>query len=298
MSHPALHEGELEIQRRLGVVEAGGRVAHGIHPFIPPVAERFLSARPFAVAAVVDEERRPWATLWSGRPGFIGIVDQSTVRVSGEVLDGLTAEKLKLPGNLGLLAIDLETRRRMRLNGRAARVDGGLEIQAKEVYANCPKYIQKRNLDESDAVTGPAEIRRGLGLDDELWERITTADTFFTATAHPERGADASHRGGRPGFVRRIDGSTLEFEDYSGNNLFNTLGNLVVNPKMGLLFVDFELGDTLHLTGRTTLLQQDAARPGRSGVSVRLEVEEWIEQRGLLPWRGALVEPSPFNPPH
>ena len=296
MSHPALHPGEIEMQRRRGVLEAGGRVAAMIRDTIPPVAARFVEQQPFAAAAVLDGEQRPWAALWPGRPGFLRVLDERTVGVPSASFDALTREKMA-PGSMGLLAIELSTRRRMRLNGRASPADEGLVIEADEVFSNCPKYIQKRDLEWQGAT--PTTPTRGLGLDDRQRQQIAAADTLFLATIHPERGADASHRGGEPGFVRWLDEKTLEFPDYAGNNLFNTLGNLVLEPRVGLLFVDFESGDLLQLTGTAAVIDEDpetSSHPGSAGTLVRIEIEEWLEQRRAMPWLGPLLEPSPFNP--
>jgi predicted pyridoxine 5'-phosphate oxidase superfamily flavin-nucleotide-binding protein len=118
---------------------------------------------------------------------------------------------------------------------------------------------------------------------------VAAADTFFIASFHPERGADASHRGGRPGFVRVRGQRTLEFDDYPGNNMFNTLGNLSGHPWAGLLFVDFERGDLVQMTGRARIL--DAPRPG-----VRIDITEVRETTGGSRMRWALVERWPALP--
>jgi hypothetical protein len=119
---------------------------------------------------------------------------------------------------------------------------------------------------------------------------IERADTFFIASWHGEGGADASHRGGRPGFVRVLDDRTLAFADYPGNNMFNTLGNLVGHPRIGLLFIDFERGDLVQLTGRARIQWEPQT-------TVRVELEEVRETPGGFPLRFSLLEPSPFNPP-
>jgi predicted pyridoxine 5'-phosphate oxidase superfamily flavin-nucleotide-binding protein len=119
---------------------------------------------------------------------------------------------------------------------------------------------------------------------------VAGADTFFIASWHPGGGADASHRGGRPGFVRVLDDTTLEFPDYPGNNMFNTLGNLVGHPRAGLLFVDFERGDLLQLTGRAQVLW-------KPDTAVRVAIEEVLETPRGGSLRFELVEPSPVNPP-
>ena len=120
-----------------------------------------------------------------------------------------------------------------------------IRLQVDESYPNCPKYIQKRqvtaNLVGTDQPT--LTVERGDALGPEQRAVITKADTLFVASVHPERGVDASHRGGNPGFVTIVDDRTLRIPDYKGNCMFNTFGNFVVNPRAGLIFVDFELHD-------------------------------------------------------
>src|SRR5262249_32200442 len=148
-----------------------------------------------------------------------------------------------------------ETRRRMRLNGRAeVREEGGFYIHAEQVYANCPKYIQARGWELAGVKQRRGEVRRSEVLDAEQKRLIEKADTFFIASRHPEKGADASHRGGNPGFVRVLDEKRLVWPDYSGNNMFQTLGNIVENPNAGLLFIDFHNGDVLQLSGKAEVI--------------------------------------------
>ncbi|MEO1087520.1 MAG: pyridoxamine 5'-phosphate oxidase family protein, partial [Acidobacteriota bacterium] len=270
-----------------------------IRPSMPPVARDFLARQPFAVAAVLDAEARPWATVWSGEPGFLHAVDDATLRVPTSALDDLTRARIEWPGPVGLLVLDPATRRRMRVNGRVSRLtaDGELVVRAEEVYSNCPKYIQKRRLERTDGPPGP--LAHGDRLDERQWRRIEDADTFFLATFNPQGNADASHRGGTPGFVKRRGPATFEFADYAGNNLFNSMGNLAVYPKIGVTFVDFERGDVLQLTGRSELIDRDPGSDdfaGSEGRIVRVEIEEWSEQGGAMPWRGEVLEASPFNP--
>lgn len=212
------HEGELEVQRRAGVAEEAARVERIIGGTIPPVAARFIEARTFVVASTIDRDGRVWAS-----PIFanVRVADARTLRIRTD-LDATT---------IGILAIDLATRRRMRVNGIAARDGDDLVITTREVYSNCPQYIHP--LPAKPDTSSP-----------EAW--VNSSDTFFLATAHPTRGADASHRGGEVHF----DGTRVVFPDYRGNNMFNSLGNLAVNPNCGLLFIDFDNGKSLQLTGR------------------------------------------------
>jgi hypothetical protein len=103
---------------------------------------------------------------------------------------------------------------------------------------------------------------RSSGLTDEQRRLISDADTFFIASAQPEGGADASHRGGNPSFVRFLGKNALEFLDYSGNTLVDTSGNIAENPSAGLLLLGFEGGGTLQLMAEARLVW-DARRAAR-----------------------------------
>jgi len=214
-----VHEGELSVQRRAGVAT---NAARNIGSTIPSVAAQFLEAQPLIVIGTVDRDARVWA---SPVDGAVRVVD-GTLRI-------VTDLHVDVP-HVGILAIDMRTRRRMRVNGTAARDGDELVVTPAEVYSNCPQYIH------------PRPVRPDTS---SMKSWIETSDTFFIATAHPQHGADASHRGGDPGFVT-FDGERIVFPDYRGNNMFNTLGNLAVNPNCGLLFLDPESGEMLQIAGR------------------------------------------------
>jgi predicted pyridoxine 5'-phosphate oxidase superfamily flavin-nucleotide-binding protein len=286
----AFHAGEVEVQARLRVRESAERVGRTFASEIPPAAEGLLASQRMAVAASLDEQDRPWASLLTGPAGFIRAADSRLLHLAVAPAPGdpLTANLQARP-ELGLLVIDPRTRRRLRFNGRGLLSPDGLFLLADQVYGNCTKYIQKRRLvGESDEK--PGEVLRSSSLDARTRTFVARADTFFVATWHPAGGADASHRGGRPGFVRVRDERTLEFPDYPGNNMFNTLGNLVGHPRAGLLFVDFERGDLLQLTGRAEIRWEPRT-------TVRVAVEDVLETPGGSSLRYELVEPSPANPP-
>jgi len=199
---------------------------------------------------------------------------------------------------VGLLAIDLVTRRRYRVNGFATVRSGGIDVAVVQAYGNCPKYIQRR---EPVSVVQPAPdlpVTHGTALSDAWRARIERADTFFLATAHPTAGADVSHRGGAPGFVRVLDERTLAWPDYQGNMMFMSLGNIAANPAAGILLVDFESGDVLQLTGEARIdwnPERAATLAGAERV-IELRVDEVIDAPGASPLRWRLVETSPFNP--
>ena len=221
------HAGELEMQRRAGAVDEARDVGRIIGNRVPTAAARFLERQRVAVAASLDRGGRVWASLLTGPPGFVTVVDDGLLHLAGRPADGdPLPDNLRSRPQLGLLVIDLATRQRMRFNGRALDAPEGIFLSVDQVYGNCPKYIQRRSLEaEPPAATGGPPIARDA-LDDRQQEWIAGADTFFIASAHPDGGADASHRGGFPGFVRVLGPERLAFDDYPGNGMFNTLGNL------------------------------------------------------------------------
>lgn len=295
------HEGELAVQARAGVQEMASRVGRSIGSTIPPAAQDFLGRQPMVIVGTVDRDGFPWATLATGKPGFMQASDERRVSIAAQSPAGdPMVENIGSNGQVGLIAIDPATRRRMRVNGRAeVGPDGTIVIQAQQVYANCPKYIQARAWGLSDR---SAPSARRVSDDAELnpvqqrW--IREADTFFIASNHERGGVDVSHRGGHPGFVQVLNKRVLMWPDYAGNMMFQTLGNLAVNPKAGLLFLDFNGGGTLQLTGRAAILWDAARRAGFPGAErvVEFHVERVVEtaQASSLRWR--FVDYSPFNP--
>jgi hypothetical protein len=293
------HAGEIEVQRRAGVREEAGRVGRMVSPTLTATAARLMAGHRLAVAASLDSDGRVWASLLTGPAGFLRPVDERLMLIESRPRpsDPL-ARNLELRSELGLLAIDPRTRRRMRFNGRALLDrERGIFLAVDQVYGNCQKYIQARHLEE---VAGPeaAPPERSSTLNDRQRALLAAADTLFIASHHPEGGPDASHRGGAPGFVSLLDERTLAFADYPGNNMYNTLGNLAAQPRAGLLFLDFESGDTLQLTGRARLdwdPERVAAFRGAQDVVVIFEADEVLEARGGGV-HGRLLEYSPVNP--
>ena len=311
------HAGEIEVQTRAGVRAMARRAGSSIHGTLNRAAAEFLAEQPMVIVGSADRAGRIWASALVGKPGFAHAIDEQTARIRslpapGDPLAAILAGAIPISGGtgdlparleLGVLVIDLETRDRMRLNGPAeVDGDGGLLVHAREVYFNCPKYIQAREVSGVDsAVTKPAKtdaVTRGEVLSPAQRAWIAAADTFFIASAAPGGGADASHRGGNPGFVRVRDAVTLEWPDYSGNTMFNTLGNITVNPNAGLLFLDFERGDTLQLTGQATILwepERSAPFPGGERV-VEFRVEQAIQIAHAVPLHFRFLQYSRFNP--
>lgn len=274
----------------MGVREEAEPLGRGFSPEIPPPVADLLRSQRVVVAATVDGDGRPWASLLTGPAGFVKAVDETLVHLAvGPRAGDPLAENLRSRPDLGLLIIDLATRQRIRVNGRGMVSPDGLFLLAERVYGNCRKYIQKRRI-LGARTTEPGRMGRSATLDPAVSAFIEASDTFFIATWHPAGGADASHRGGRPGFVRVLDGGTLEFPDYPGNNMFNTLGNLAGHPHVGLLFADFETGDLVQIAGGARILWT----PERA---VRVTVEDVVTRPAGCPLRFELIEPFVANPP-
>lgn len=295
------HAGELEVQARAGVRDTARRVAGVIRSTMPPTAQEFLRSQQMVVMSTVDSHGRVWASILTGKPGFIQAVDERTLRIDAEPVSGEPlSENLKTGDEIGVLVIELSTRRRMKVKGKAELLQKrGIYVHAERVYALCPKYIQARVV-----VADPAESRVGHRIQrlENLSEKqrnwIAKADTFFIASFHPETGADASHRGGYPGFVTVLNENKLVFPDYSGNNMFNTLGNISANPNAGLLFIDFERGNTLQFTGKAQVIWDNDRVAEFAGAErlVEFDVERGIEIAGAIPLRWEFLGYSPFNP--
>ena len=274
------HAGELAVQARAGVGGNGLAAGDMYRPAMPLGVQHFLSAQQLAVLSTQDADGRVWASMRSGPPGFLRALDPVTVEIGGySHPEDPLMENLAQPALAGMLVIQLAARQRIRLNGTArARPGGKIVLTTQQVYGNCPQYIQARAVIGDRAATA-ASAQVGSRLD-ARWRRwVEEADTLFLATAHPESGADASHRGGNPGFVRVEDESRLLFPDYSGNRMFNSLGNLAANPRAGLLLPDFQSGAALQLSGRAQILWDDPRMAQFAGAQrlLAFDVERVIE---------------------
>jgi predicted pyridoxine 5'-phosphate oxidase superfamily flavin-nucleotide-binding protein len=287
MSGP-FHAGELELQRRAGVLDEARAVGRIISDRLPAGAGRFLSRQRLAVTSSLDADGRVWASLLTGPPGFLSAPEDRLLRLATEPFAGDPLRtNLAARPELGLLVLDPRTRQRLRFNGRGQAFPEGIFLVVEQAYGNCPKYIQLREAAPDDA--GPAgEPTVAAALDRRAQAWIAGADTAFIASFHPQGGPDASHRGGFPGFIRVLAPDLLAFEDYPGNGMFNTLGNLLAYPRAGLLFVDFETGDVLQLSG--------GAQVGQDS-TVRFAIESVRELPAASPLRFRLTEYSPANPP-
>lgn len=301
------HRGEREAQARAGMrdrLEIVGRKA--IRDHLTDQHRAFYAGLPFVLLGSVDARGRPWASLMAGHPGFLSADDPKTLRVAGRPLFGdPLAANLGESKAIGVLGIEPATRRRNRLSGRIRTLGAdGFVIGVDQAFGNCPKYIQSRHVEWLPGSDQPATERplvRSTNFDERTVRWLEHADTLFIATASPvdegegAHGVDVSHRGGKPGFVRVENDRTFVLPDFSGNFFFNTIGNLLLDPRAGLLFVDFDRGDLCYLTGRVEVIWQGPQLAAFEGAErlLRLRLDELIRVEGSLPLRFEFGEYSP-----
>jgi uncharacterized protein len=301
------HRGERSIHQRMGTAaqmeNIGRRV---IRDYLPDQHRQFYQEIPFMVVGAVDAAGRPWASLLEGEPGFMQSPDSrqlvfQALPGSGDPLLAILTGQTQ-PA-LGMLGIELNTRRRNRVNGHlASRHETGFTMQVDQSFGNCPQYIQDRRFHFSRPPGQPwlGAIEEMALLDEAARACIANADTFFVAShfvgdeEHPEPMVDVSHRGGKPGFVQ-VEGNVLRIPDFAGNMHFNTFGNFLLNPNAGLLFVDFASGDMLQLTGKAQILFEGAEISAFQGAerSWTFEVEHAVRRKNALALRWTFEGYSP-----
>jgi predicted pyridoxine 5'-phosphate oxidase superfamily flavin-nucleotide-binding protein len=284
MTFLAFHEDELRAQAQAGHQRAG-RVA--IRPFMPDQHREFFTLLSYLFVATLDTDGGPIASVLTGEPGFMQSPDPATLRIGAlPAADDPAAPTFTAGAEIGLLGLDFTTRRRNRANGRLVTVDDGLSVAIAQSFGNCAQYIQTR-MPSSRAVTG-APVERFDRLDEAARAQIARSDTFFVASRSragiAEGGLDMSHRGGKPGFVG-VTGDTLAIPDFRGNRFYNTLGNLLGDPRAGLLFIDFASGDILQLQGRVSIdWHPEGTGPAGTERLWRLAIERAWRRRAAFPF--------------
>jgi uncharacterized protein len=296
------HSGEQAIQARLGMqvqmAEQGRRV---IRDYLPDQHRQFFTQLPYILVGTVDVAGCPWTSILTGPPGFLQSPDDRTLQITAQPLWGDPLNDILSDGiDIGLLGIELHTRRRNRLNGVVTQMQADrFAVQVRQSFGNCPKYIQARMFEWDDTAIAAQSVLPIRSLDAAARDMIAAADTFFITTAYQGEttgGVDVSHRGGKPGFVRIDDDRTLTIPDFVGNFYFNTLGNLEVNPFAGLLFIDFAQGDRLYLTGTAEVIWAGAEVSAYAGAErlLRFRLDRGYRIAGSLPVQWSAPAFSPY----
>lgn len=314
------HDGEERMHHLLEVPD----VDNPSVPYLSPRAGDLLQRAPLVALGTLDAEGRPWTTLWGGQAGFAGPVAESIIGLRAlvdskgdpvvkELLgnqNGTINENMFQPAErmVSGLAIDLENRLRVKLFGRmlAGSLNDGdvaqaqLVVKIEESLGNCPKYLNKKHIVPSQSA--PTILSDTPQLTQAAIELLSRADMIFVSSAHGKTDMDTNHRGGPPGFVRvesnNPSGAVLVYPEYSGNRLYQTLGNLQVNPRAGWVVPDFESGDVLYVTGDTQILvgKEAADVLPRSNLAIRLTITAARYVQNGLAFRGVPGELSPYNP--
>ncbi len=303
----AFHSGERAAQARYGVRERMAQVGpRTIRAAMPLQHREFFPLLPFVALSARDHAGRPRATLLAGPgPGFVTAPNERTLRIDAlPPRDDPLAALLHAGASVGLLGIELPTRRRNRANGVVLQAsEHGFTMQVLQSFGNCPRFIQARELASLQPAVHAAAFpaRSSERLDPQARALLRAADTFFIAThAAPDEssgGCDMSHRGGRPGFIKvDDDGATVTWPEFAGNLYFNTLGNLLIQPAAAVVVPDFERGDLLHISGHCEIVWEGTEVRAFTGAQhlVRMRVEQALLRPAAWPLRWRLIESSPY----
>jgi predicted pyridoxine 5'-phosphate oxidase superfamily flavin-nucleotide-binding protein len=262
---PVFHTGEVAAQAQLGIHDKMQAIgASYIRPYFLEQHLDFYNQLPFIVVAACDENGLPWVTILTGEPGFISSTDDQHLQITSQLAQGDALEKSLLVGaSVGLIGIEFATKRRNRANGKLSGIhNDGLSFKVSHSYGNCPKYITPKAtpIAWNSKPKQPASVAHHQHLTPDMQRWITQADSLFIGSGNGQltdneqtqyvREMDASHRGGPAGFVKVMSDNELILPDYRGNNFFNTIGNILLDPQIGLLFIDFKSGSMLQMTGQ------------------------------------------------
>ncbi|MFD9670151.1 pyridoxamine 5'-phosphate oxidase family protein [Rhodococcus sp. NPDC059968] len=241
------HPGEDLVQRSVGQLEVAARRGIAIRREIPPALAHFVQEQPRILLGGIGNGNLVWATVMVGPVGFVKAIEPGVLRIAGRPTGHDPLADLADGSEVGSLVIDLATRRRARLNGRAWIHEQGIDLNLDQVYPNCAQHIRHREWNDSgtEYLTGC----RSHELSERQRALIADTEMFFVASIAPGEGADISHRGGPRGFVTSSNPHSIEFDDYDGNAMFNTLGNLQQDDRIGLLIVDSPTCSLIHISG-------------------------------------------------
>jgi predicted pyridoxine 5'-phosphate oxidase superfamily flavin-nucleotide-binding protein len=291
------HSGEREAQRLAGEQDIADAREGMVRSAIPRQVFEWLREQTLLAIATLEASDHLWATVVPGERGFLEPDATGTHLWIQGAMPSTVLTGLKSGGNIGLLAIDLNSRQRMRINGTATALPAGLHVSVQEAFFNCPKYITRRTALPSATNSERAE-REGSQLLAEHLQLLNETDVLFLATTHPERGLDVSHRGGDPGFVQLLPDGRIRVPDYTGNSLFNSLGNLLIDTRVALAVPNLRTGTILQITGTAAIRWNDTDEDDITGGTHRfvdIVPIAWHTEDGG-PVSLGTSELSPFNP--
>lgn len=300
-------QGELYVQQLAGEDKiAQKRIPMAINNQLNDFSAEYLEYQLLFNITSIDQDNRVWISMLSGKPNLIKVIDFSTISIDKTLItspsDDVFYKNIRHNKNVGLLFLDWETRKRYRLNGRIKEEKDNLIINIQETYGICHKYIQRRSFKYTNPNTPsiPSSLK-GIEIMDIHKLLIENANTFFLGTCGLNKKVDASHKGGKPGFVKFINNNTIKIPDYSGNSMFNSLGNIHENPSSGLIFIDYKENKILQLTGRGEIKfnqtnKEDLVHSGNTGRFWLFKIDDWIWTENFNQINWDFIDYSPFNP--
>lgn len=301
------HEGERRMQAAFGVEQRlRARGAAVLRDAMPDQHRDFFAGLRFVVMSALDRAGHPWPFLRTGPAGFLTSSTPTTLTMASRPLvSEPPALCLNAGDKISVLGIELETRRRNRMNGTIGASDGeGMSLSVDQSFGNCPRYIHVRGGLRHEDVHSTRHHSTELSAQD--LSQIEAADMFFIASRapvigdDPRSGVDVNHRGGAPGFVKVLDDGTLIFPDYDGNKFFNTLGNILLDSRVALLLPDFATGDMLTIAGYANVVLDTGVQRPLFGAERGVMVKPHSIYRATqaLPLRYANVVLSRDTPPN
>ena len=330
------HEGEKEIQK---LTKVDTREDNPTSQMLAPRAAYIVQRYTLMSLGTLDAEDKPWCTLWGGDPPFVQPVAQGILGIKTTVdasydpvakalfkgrMDGEVMREEGAGRMISGLSIELMDRSRWKLYGRMmagalstthddyneeAGKAGEVQLvwKIEQSLGNCPKYLNRKKI--TSHTPRPKLISDSSHLCAEALDLIAQADLFFISSAHQHEDMDCNHRGGPAGFIRVLqptstsEASTIVWPEYSGNNLYQTLGNLMTTPQAGLCIPNFTTGDVLYLTGTTEVLvgQPASTLISKTNLAVKMHITSAILVHDGLPFRGTPADDpshglSPYNP--
>ncbi len=274
------HAGELEMQRAFDVEARGAGMAMNIVRVLSDKHLNVLAHSDLMAVALIDDAH-PVTELLTGAPGFLGPDGTRTVvEVRPEhPLPSLLHTQRGVPFEIGTLAVDFVDKGRVRVNGIGTVVDDGLlTIAIDHVFPNCKSHVLYRKstlaLDADGAADREPSIATADGLgDDDIAFAHRTETLFLATSARVDGDVDVAYRGGPHGFVTATT-RRLEFVEYRGNDMFQSLGNLHLHRACSVSLVSLRERRLVAVMGQGRL-----ERDGDSQ-SVVVDVERVVSR----PW--------------
>lgn len=238
------HTGQLQIQSEANTTEVARKLAFWVGPI-----KEFVAGADLILLAVLDRDGMLRFTVISGKPPLVTSINSRNDVNSRFLINSISVESIS--GFYGGLAISMANARRVRINGQLIKNNIGTELETKETFTLCKKYIAPTIALGEKQHLGPVSRDQISIHDPWLNNMVTKSETAFLASISPDEKPDVAHRGGPPGFLK-VDAETqqLSWQEFVGDGIFKSAGNIRAKSKLTLLLPDFESGDGIEITGQ------------------------------------------------